>query len=234
MAKTVKAVCQQCRRETNHEILHDIRKHFTDEKEGLWATYNYQVIECSGCEEVSFREVSVDSESYNSGGELEESVRLFPIRSENTIVAKPFYNVPFEVRNIYRETIDAFNNGLFILCSGGLRAILEGICNSEGITDGPVEINVGGTQITKRKKDLQGKIGGLFEKGLLTKKHTEFLHDHRFIGNDALHTLQAPSGAELKLAIEILEHTLENLYELTDKVENLRYRKGVRAKKAKK
>jgi len=127
--------------------------------------------------------------------------------------------------------IDAFNHGLFILCAGGLRACIEGICISEGIKDGPVEIVKAGVKVIKRKKDLQGQISGLFEKGLLTKKHAEVLHEHRFLGNEALHELDSPSKSELILAIEIVEHTLENLYELSPKVSDLRFSKQKRTNK---
>ena len=48
---------------------------------------------------------------------------------------------------------------------------------------------------------------------------------------NALHELDIPSNEELKLAIEIIEHTLDNIYELQDKVEELRLQKKRREKK---
>ena len=120
---------------------------------------------------------------------------------------------------IYRETIDAINNDSNILCSGGIRAIIEGICIDKGIDRGEVKKSNGEKQILK---NLEGKIGGLSSNGLLTKENTEILHDLRFLGNEALHELSAPSKEELKLAINIIEHTLENIYELHDKAKRLK------------
>ena len=81
------------------------------------------------------------------------------------------------------------------------------------------------------KNNLQGKIGGLYEKNLITKTHAEILHEHRFLGNNAVHELDMPSAEELKLGIEILEHTLENIYELKYKGEELQWKRELRKKK---
>lgn len=88
--------------------------------------------------------------------------------------------------------------------------------------DGTVEI--------KRKNNLEGKISGLSEKGLLTKKNAELLHEHRYIGNDAVHELSRPSDSDLKIAIEIVVHMFESLYEIPEKAEAL---KIARTKKSK-
>ena len=63
-----------------------------------------------------------------------------------------------------------------------------------GIIDGPKEITKkNGTKVVKRFKNLEGKIAGLYEKGFLTKKSSTILHEHRFLGNEAVHELSQPS-----------------------------------------
>lgn len=52
------------------------------------------------------------------------------------------------------------------------------------------------------------------EKGLLTSQHAELRHDHRFLGNDAVHEFKAPTQESLSAAIDVIEHTLENVYEI--------------------
>jgi hypothetical protein len=121
--------------------------------------------------------------------------------------------------------IDCFNGELYTLCAGGLRAIIEGICNDRKIKDGPVDIKLkDGTSKTVRKKTVEGKISGLFEKGILTRQNADILHEHRFLSNEALHELTQPSKDELTLAIQIIEHIFENIYELPNKVDDLRAR----------
>ena len=79
----------------------------------------------------------------------------------------------------------------------------------------------GGTKVVRRD-NLEGRISGLQEKGLLTKSSAQTLHEHRYLGNLAIHELARPSADELKLAIEIVEHVLEQLYELPEKAAELR------------
>ena len=63
---------------------------------------------------------------------------------------------------------------------------------------------------------------GFRKKGLLTHPSAQALHEHRYLGNTAVHELARPSAEELKSAIEIVEHVLEQLYELPEKAEELR------------
>ncbi len=227
----MKAFCKQCKLETNHTILHEEKRDFSNQEEGIYINDFWQIIKCNGCEDLSFRRVWINSDNIDPEDNTQlEDITLFPLRGADILPIKNYYNVHYKIRKIYREVVDAFNNGMPVLCAGGLRAIIEGICNIEGIKDGPVEIDKSGVK-TKRKKDLQGKIIGLHEKGLLTKQHSDILQEHRFLGNDALHSLDPPTQDELKLAIDIIELTLDNLYELKEKVEDLRYKKLTRKNK---
>jgi len=231
-----KVYCIRCKQLTNHDIIAHESQSFTPEDtpnmqidlaEGTW-----EILKCCGCDEVTFRETWITSEDYNPNtGELDPTVRLYPPRGGNTLPIKPYYNVPPILRRIYREVIDCYNSEIYTLCAAGLRAMIEGICAASKVKDGPVEVpDKGGTTKIVRKSDLRGKIEGMAEAGLLTTKHAETLHEHRFLGNEAVHELQRPSPEELELAIEIVEHTLDNLYELPNKAEQLRCQRKARPK----
>lgn len=219
--------CIECKRPTRHLVTVSIDKTGSEyeDREGWsvdWSDH-YQVIECQGCETVSFRHQNWFSEAqdFDDDGTTE---RLYPLRNKDAINAKPFHNVPSNLRRIYTELIDCFNNDSPTLCAAGLRALVEGICAQQGILDGPVSVQAkgGGTQI-QRRDNLEGRIAGLQEKGLLTQASAQTLHEHRYLGNSAVHELARPSGDELKLAIEIVEHVLEQLYELPEKAAELRH-----------
>lgn len=226
----MKVLCTKCNCETNHKALREESRLFQNDEEYIMARGTWQIVQCNGCETITFREVWTNNEDFDENGPIED-ITIYPPRQKDMHPIKPFYEVPLSIRSIYRESIDAFNNGLLVLCSGGLRAVIEGICNHEKIVGGPVEIEKKGVKTIVRKKDLQGKISGLFEKSLLTKDHAEILHAHRFLGNDALHQLDMPRKSELKIAIEIIEHTLEILYELKVKAKNLEYQRQSRKSK---
>lgn len=208
--------CLECKRSTRHFVVVSFDKDGSawNKYEGwdvAWSEY-YQILECQGCSTISFRHASWFSENQAPG---EDGVveRLYPMRKAGSLIARPFQNVPPALRRIYTESIDCFNSESNTLCAAGLRALVEGICSKQGILDGPVECPAkdGAIQILRRK-DLSGRIGGLHEKGLLTKSSADTLHEHRYLGNSAVHELVRPAEEELKLAVEILEHTLDALY----------------------
>lgn len=231
--KKFKVPCIKCKGKTSHKVLQSldysarewINKGFTID----WVD-NYQIIQCQGCESISFRHRSWFSEyDDNDGG---STVWLYPKRSEATLPIKDFRNVPTKIRRIYGETIECFNNEYLTLCAAGLRAIVEGICVEQGVKNGLVEEKQkdGSIKIVK-KRNLEGKISGLREKGILTKRDSDILHQHRFLGNEAVHNLSQPSFTELRYAIEIIEHTLDSLYEIPKKAIELQERKAKRKKK---
>jgi len=107
--------------------------------------------------------------------------------------------------------------------------MIEGICSDKGIRKGTVMTKKkDGSVEEKKRTSLEGKIAGLCEGGYLTASNANTLHEHRFLGNDALHKLDQPSKEELALAMDIMEHTLEALYEMPDKADALRDRKAAR------
>ena len=233
---TVRVHCIKCQGETKHLVIQDVEASGS-ECIGTWEDGNlelhhdfidwddsYQIVQCQGCETISFRHLHWFSEDGNPEFREEGTTeRLYPQRSKRTMATAEFLNVPMELRRIYRETIDAFNYELLTLCAGGLRTLVEGICAHHGVKDGQVEKKIkDGIVKLERKTNLEGKIAGLHEKGILTKPQSDQLHEHRYLGNEALHELLQPSPTELSLAIDIIEHTLKSLYEMPKKRKRLK------------
>ncbi len=232
--QTVKVLCTECNRQTNHLVLVSADRVGTEQYDkDIWISWedNYQIMQCQGCETVSFRHLNWFSEyqDFDWSGHTE---RIYPKRDAASLKTKDFQNAPNSLRRIYRESIEAFNNECYTLCAAGLRGMVEGICADQSITDGPVVVPAkgGGTQVV-RKDNLEGKIFGLCEKGVLTKSNADTLHEHRYLGNEAVHELAQPSNAELKLAIDIIEHTLEQVYEIPEKAVELKQQMARRKSK---
>ena len=227
--ETLKIQCTACNRSTRHLVLQSVDtsgSELIEQKfEISWADL-YQIVQCQGCETISFRNLSWFSEDEDSPTE-----RLYPKRSKNSLPTKNYFNVSSSLRRIHREIIESFNNEVYTLCAAGLRSIVEGICEDQGIIDGPITVTKkDGSSKVEQKENLQGKISGLCEKGILTRENSEILHEHRFLGNEAVHQLSQPSPEELTLAIEIIEHTLDALYEIPQKAQELKHRKAIRQK----
>lgn len=239
-----KAFCANCKTETNHLVAQsvdtagsEVIQSGPDEKyeDSIDWINRYQIIQCLGCDTFSFRHKNWFSEAQNYYGPNDyddgTTTVLYPQRGKDILKARDFYNAPKNLRAIYKEVVNCFNGDSPVLCAAGLRATIEGLCAENGVNDGLVKITkIDGTIEVKRKDNLEGKISGLCEKGILTEKNAEILHEHRYLGNSSIHELLRPAEEDLRLAIEIVEHVLESLYEIPEKADLLR---ANRAKKKK-
>jgi hypothetical protein len=226
--KPVKAICLTCKNKNRHKVLTSVDINGSQEMEhDEWYYWNnsFQIIECQGCGAISFRSEHSNSEEQDEGGTIVTEL-IYPKRTSDTWNSKDFFNIPYNLRRIYRETIDCFNNENLTLCGAGVRALVEGLCNENGILDGEIDVpGPNGTTVKKRESNLQGRINGLYEKGRLTKESAAILHEHRFLGNKAIHELSPPSIQELSLALEIVEHVFDDLYEIPVKGMQLQNRR---------
>lgn len=239
-----KAFCATCKCETNHVAVQTVDVSGSEmirygpgehDRDSIDWSNRYQIIQCLGCDTFSFRHRNWFSEAQEYYGPDDShdgtTTWLYPQRGNDVLSAKEFYNAPKNLRTIYKEIINCFNNDSPVLCAAGLRAAIEGLCAAHGVVDGPIEFQKpDGTVEARRKGTLEGKISGLFEKGLLTKHHADVLHEHRYMGNEAVHELSRPSDEDLGIAIEIVEHTFDALYELPEKAEALRANRAKRSK----
>lgn len=224
--KIIKVLCNSCKNSTKHKILSSINEKGTEPWDSThdfhWNT-DFEIIQCLGCETVSFRSHHINSEHDDHEGRSIPTVRIYPQRSKDTLALKSYMNVPFNLQRIYRETIESYNYGNLTLCGVGVRALVEGLCQENGITGGNVEYTKpDGKKENRRNTNLQGKINGLHENGKLTAQSAEILHEHRFLGNEAVHELSAPSKEDLGLAIEIVENVFDTLYEIPNKEQQLK------------
>ncbi len=220
----MKSYCIICDRLQNQIVLKSIIKEYqgTEQEGGWWDKSGFQIIKCGGCDEISFRKLYNDVAMQGNSKDDETIQELYPQRGSHSRPIKVFRGVPIEITKIYRETIDAFNSNLKLLCSVGVRAIVEAICLDKKIVNGEVKSPNGEVLISKK---LDGKISGMATKGFLTSDNAETLHEIRFIGNEAIHELTQPSLEELRLAIDIVELVIENIYIVKRKALHLQQRR---------
>jgi hypothetical protein len=99
---------------------------------------------------------------------------------------------------VYAEVLKGLNSGTPILAAIGLRAVIESVCNEHGI----------------QGHNLEKRIDGLADAGMLSRAQADLLHKHRFLGNVAAHEVVAPKPTELVAALDIAETLLKTLYVL--------------------
>jgi len=220
----VKSVCVDCKRVTSHKVLASTQNSGYEDwgnGEGLDWSENDLIIQCQGCEAISFLRESSNSEDYDQFGPC-ITTTVFPDASVDTFGFQLSSYVPENISRIFRESIKCFNSGAYILCAVGIRAVIEAICNDKKVKSGNVRVYTKEGYTNKRKSDLRGKIAGLYEKGILTKRNADILHQHRFLGNEAIHELSVPTKKELMLALEIAHNLIMNLYDIPVKAAELK------------
>jgi len=200
-----KKFCRKCQGLRNHKDLFEkITRGGDDEGYFQWID-KYIVIECLGCETISFLKIYGNTEMFEQNEEgyqdFYNDETIFPLYLESGEELKYKYYLPDNIKEIYSETISALKSNAFILAAGGLRAIIEALCNHLKI----------------KKDNLSNRIDLLHKKGHLTLSESKRLHSIRFIGNDALHEIEKPKKMHLYLLLEIINHLLANLF-INDKI----------------
>jgi hypothetical protein len=150
-----------------------------------WMDNEYRIWACLGCNTAVLEDVLVVP---NSGEQLEPT--YYPNRKDGQLIIKNFVKLDHKLK---------------ITCAMGLRALLEGICVSKGITD-------------DKAYGLEAKLRKLEEYRLLPSNIVESLYSFKFMGDDAAHRLDATSKEELKLAIDVMEDLLNFLYDMEYKL----------------
>jgi hypothetical protein len=219
-SKNEKLLCSQCLRQTNHTLLKTYDTSWADDEADVSGGATYDFLSCDGCETATLRITSWFSE------EPDEMVTLYPPRGSEEVVRAPktFEEITFggPLESVYRQTVSAFNQRLLTLAGAGVRLIIEGVCKERGIEGGTVTDEKG---VAKRKDNLEGRVNGLEETGYISRQQAETLHQIRFLGNDAAHELDQPSTRNVSMALDIVEHLLEQVYEQPAKAKALAARK---------
>jgi hypothetical protein len=213
-------VCTKCGPETKqHMVLASVEVTDGHGDDNYWidVSSTNELIQCGGCLAISMRMTASNSEDYdhNDDGSISYVVseNLYPPR-ENLRQARIFedWKLPAEVTRIYQETLSALNKDLKVLAGTGLRALVEAVCNER----------------QAKGSDLQKKIDDLVAKQILTKAGSEILHQIRALGNKAVHEMKPHGMEQLALAMDVVEHLLEEVYILPAAAANTFEKVGIK------
>jgi len=193
----LRTACPACRIETKHLVVKAIDIQDSDDEHGMsWAT-SYQLVQCQGCETVSYRSVSSNSEDVDlETNEPYETIDIYPVRHRERLPLDDVELVPKQLRRVYEETVQALNRNQPILCGVGVRAVIETVAKDQKATG----------------RDLSKQIDNLVSLGVLTKDGAAILHKLRVLGNKAAHEVKAHSAKELRLAMDVVDHLLKAVY----------------------
>lgn len=203
--------CNECGRDTQHSVASEYKESGSQDCGGGnsvdWLV-RHQLVQCLGCQFVSYRKVSSNSEDWDHDEDgnvfYGESVIYFPPR-EAEVSKLDRFDLPLGLQDIYEETIMAIQQSQAILAAIGIRAIVEATC---------VDLAVPG-------RSLAEKIDALRDQGKVTPDGAKLLQAIRDVGNDAAHRVKRLSTQQLLLALRVVDHLLEGTYIIPPQMEKL-------------
>ncbi len=188
--------CRTCARSTRHEILFS----FDDPGNEYYQEVDrWQVLQCRGCDTLGFRHQNEDHENLQEWeGTVEPTVviRCYPHAIPEHKLLSHINSVPALIQNVYKQSVTAYAAGSSIIAGMGLRTTIEAVCN---------HLEISGASLEKR-------IDALLKNGHISSSDKKRLHGIRFLGNDAAHNIRNPSLAELRVALEIIEHLINSVF----------------------
>lgn len=215
-----KSNCIDCDRETNHSLLgsHTL----TESEDEYHFDIQYSIIQCLGCDQISFLKVIHDyqtafpvkqimtSNGYDYEYDYDRITRNFYPNTEEVFYKFEKF-LPAKLFEIYVETKKAYVQNLNIFTAIGLRSIIECICKDKDIPG----------------KDLEKKITNLKSLGDISKKDIELLHSLRFLGNEAVHQFIKAPKKDLNIAFKIVDHLIQTIYIMPKELENTNFKKHI-------
>jgi len=208
-------MCRECAKETYHYIIFSYDEHGRQDcgqgNEVSWLEKN-QIIQCLGCDTVSFRTVLTDSESVdyyyrddgNTGVYHIETIKYYPARIDG-LKSIDVSMLPLKILDIYRETVLAIESEQYVLAGIGIRAIVETVCK----------------ELSANGKNLHEKIDSLKDMSIVTPEGAKTLHRLRVLGNNAAHEVKSHDYSQLQLAMKIIDHMLDGTYVIPQQVQSV-------------
>lgn len=203
----IKTNCRSCAKTTRHEITHEL---LIESKEDFFNEEDrWQIIRCLGCYTVAFRHRNDDLDDIEvmNDGTVQHSITemTYPRVIANHRGLQSTFYLPLLIRKIYGQTLRALGEQAHVLASIGLRACIEAVCN---------ELKLSAASLEKR-------IDQLFKAGYVSNGDKKRLHAIRFLGNDAAHEIKEPNQADIRIALEIVEHLLSSVFILEQRASRL-------------
>lgn len=169
-------------------------------------SYRFSVWICGGCGQPTMElQVAPGVPEEEEWRQVDWS-EYYPPRSRDRIRPKHFTKLSSELRRLYTEVVTSYNEGCFQLCTIGLRALVEAVCDEKGLKGG----------------NLMHKIEGLIE-FLPSRNLIDALHHFRFAGNEAAHNLGVSTEEDARAGIQIMEDLLNFLYDLDYRASQMKY-----------
>lgn len=217
-ATKLKAHCNKCLRETNHQLLHKEDQPWDEEVDhgvSVYGSETFNMIKCCGCDSVKLMHESWFSEICDDYGRPITEINYYPpavSRAEPKWLSELGGLFPNEqmqyVRGLIKEIYSALHNDSHRLAVMGIRALIEHLMI--------IEVSDQGTF----KKNLDA----FHQAGYLSDRQREIVEFLLQAGHAAIHRGFHPSTEDVLTVVEITENLVATIYVHSQKAEKLRKR----------
>ena len=203
----VKAHCNICAGERNHQLLHFHSKEWTEEVDDYGSYVSgedrYELLQCAGCERVTLRHSSYFSENTDDDGRVVPTVSYYP---PATFRRKPrwlsgsgrflFIGQTDFVPRLLNEIYTALHGECLSLAAMGVRALLERVMiDRVGDHDSFAE-----------------NLKAFADKGYVAAHQSDILKATLDVGHASIHRNYTPTLEDIRLALDITENVIEMVY----------------------
>jgi len=207
----VKGHCNTCAGERNHRILHLYQTDWSEEivdDSRIYGADLYELLQCAGCDSVTFRHTSTHSEITNDEGRAMPTIAYYPPATFRRLpkwVHAVVINddkfpsiiwLPEFVTRLMREIYTALHGDCLSFAAMGIRALLETTMIQRVGDQGSFKKNL---------RDFQ-------DKGHISSDQRKILEATLELGHASIHRNYAPSRYAVMLALDITENILEMLF----------------------
>lgn len=201
---TVKAHCNICLGEKNHQVLFKHKRRWIEEINPDFSVDGddvYELLQCGGCDSIKLRHKSRFSEDFDENGPVTTTHYYPPAISRHkprwfgeiiTVGETKFHTI----KEIMDEVYVALQNGSNRLATMGIRAIIETIMIDKVSDHG----------------SFAGNLDELFKEGHISKNQKELLAIVLDAGHAATHRDFCPTNKQLNSILDICENVVEALY----------------------
>lgn len=199
-----KLYCNNCRTLTNHIAIEEKGIEFkkvvprvrTNDKQFENMEDIFYIAQCSGCDSIKY----VSEFHYEQDGQWRSIYHIYPEANDRFFKLQnvSFKNLPDSLFFLVTEVHISYINKMYLLCSVGLRMIVEAICLDKGV----------------QGRNLVEKINNLKENGYITKLQSEILHQIRLLGNKTAHEIVENEEELLLEGVNVINSILFNIYGL--------------------
>jgi hypothetical protein len=196
----IKAHCNNCLYETNHEIV--CKKEYRYDDEAIVQFTSYEILVCLGCDNVGFRSVATGSEIYGPDGIPTEEITYYPPAVSRQ---KPVWlnwhdlnDASEQIPPLMNEIYTALHNDSKILATIGIRTVID-------------------TMMTKEVGDLRrfaDKLNAFESKGFISAKTKAMLNRVIDAGSASAHRGYKPSIEDIHALLDVTEGLLSSIYVL--------------------